>query len=178
MALRFELDPELTPRLLDEVVALWTDVTNAGGAVGFVAPVTPERVLPVAEKAFAGVREGRDRFLTARETADGPLAAILFVEDQRFGLFDHWRMLKRVMVDPKLQGRGYGLELLAEAERVARGMGLDALQLSARGGLGLESFYTRAGYQEVGRIPASIRVAPGDDRDSIFFWLDLREDLR
>ncbi|MFC5910962.1 GNAT family N-acetyltransferase [Streptacidiphilus monticola] len=178
MALQFALDPELTPRLLDEVVALWTDVTNAGGAVGFVAPVTPERVRPVAEKAFAGVREGRDRFLAARDTEDGSLAAILFIEDQRFNLFDHWRMLKRVMVHPRLQGRGYGLDLLREAERVARTMGLEALQLSARGGLGLESFYTRAGYKEVGRVPAAIRVAPGDDRDSIFFWLDLREDLR
>ena len=58
MALVFTLDPELTPQLRAAIVELWTDVSNAGGAVGFVAPVTVERVLPTAERQFAGVADG------------------------------------------------------------------------------------------------------------------------
>jgi GNAT superfamily N-acetyltransferase len=83
---------------------------------------------------------------------------------------DHWRLLKRVMVDPKRQGCGYGRELLAEADRIARGWGLAGLRLTARGGQGLERFYSSCGYTEVGRVPGAIRVAPGDDRDDITFW--------
>jgi GNAT superfamily N-acetyltransferase len=179
--LEFTLDPELTPALHAEVTALWADVTNAGGAVGFVPPVTAEEVVPTADAQFAGLgaagegesAEGPDRLLIGREPGTGRLAAVVFVTDQRFALMSHWRLLKRLMVHPDFQGRGYGLELLAEAERVGRGMGLAGLKLTLRGGLGLERFYARGGYQEVGRIPGAIRVAPGDDRDDVHMWLAL-----
>ena len=174
MALLFTLDPELTPELRAEIIDLWTAVSNAGGAVGFVPPVTAELVRPTAEKQFAGVTEGPDRLLVGSEPETGRVAAVVFFEDQRFNLMTHWRLLKRVMVDPAAQGRGYGSELLAEAERVARGWGLSGLRLTLRGGLGLEDFYARSGYKEVGRVPGAIRVAPGDERDDVTMWLDLR----
>ncbi len=175
MTLSFILDPEPTPGLRAEIVRLWADVTNAGGAVGFIPPVTVDDVWVTAEKQFAGVGPGLpDRLLVAREGADGPVAGVLFFESMRFAPMDHWRMLKRVMIHPGLQGRGYGVDLMAEAARIGRAWGLDGLKLTARGGLGLESFYERCGYTEVGRVPGAIRVAPGDDRDDITMWLDLR----
>ncbi|GAA3006893.1 GNAT family N-acetyltransferase [Kitasatospora sp. NPDC006786] len=175
MALTFTLDPELDPDLRTEIVRLWADVTNAGGAVGFVAPVTEEEVRDTAERQFAGVGpDGPDRLLVAHESATGRLVGVLFFESMRFDLMEHWRMLKRVMVHPDFQGLGHGARLLAEAERTAREWGLESLRLTARGGLGLERFYARSGYREVGRVPAAIRVAPGDDRDDITLWLDLR----
>ncbi|MDH6126199.1 GNAT family N-acetyltransferase [Kitasatospora sp. GP82] len=175
MTLIFTLDPEPTPGLRADIVTLWTEVSNAGGAVGFVPPVTEDEVEVTADKQFKGIGPGRpDRLLVAHEAESGMLVGVLFFEDMRFGLMDHWRLLKRVMVHPKFQGRGYGVELLAEAERIARGWGLDALRLTLRGGLGLEKFYGRCGYVEVGRVPAAIRVAPGDDRDDVTMWLDLR----
>jgi hypothetical protein len=39
-----------------------------------------------------------------------------------------------------------------------------------RGGLGLERFYDRLGYREVGRLPGALRVAADDDRDEILMW--------
>ncbi|MFD7903389.1 GNAT family N-acetyltransferase [Kitasatospora sp. NPDC059747] len=175
MTLTFTLDPKPDPDLRAAIVGLWTDVTNAGGAVGFVAPVTEDDVWDTADHHFAGlVPEGPDRLLVAHETETGRLVGVLFFESMRFNLMEHWRMLKRVMVHPDTQGRGYGVELMAEAERAAREWGLDGLRLTARGGQGLERFYARCGYREVGRVPGAIRVAPGDDRDDITFWLDLR----
>ncbi|MEU1284726.1 GNAT family N-acetyltransferase [Kitasatospora sp. NPDC005856] len=175
MVLTFTLDPKLDPDLRTDIVRLWADVTNTGGAVGFVAPVTEEEVWDTAERQFAGVEpDGPDRLLVAHESATGRLVGVLFFESMRFDLMEHWRMLKRVMVHPDFQGLGHGARLLAEAERVARGWGLESLRLTARGGLGLERFYARSGYQEVGRVPAAIRVAPGDYRDDITMWLDLR----
>ncbi|MFF3005061.1 GNAT family N-acetyltransferase [Kitasatospora sp. NPDC057940] len=175
MALIFTLDPKLDPDLRTAVVRLWADVTNAGGAVGFVASVTEDEVWDTADHQFAGVApDGPDRLLVAHESDTGRLVGVLFFESMRFGLMEHWRMLKRVMVHPDCQGRGYGVRLLAEAERTAREWGLESLRLTARGGQGLERFYTRCGYREVGRVPAAVRVAPGDDRDEITMWLDLR----
>ncbi|QMU67510.1 GNAT family N-acetyltransferase [Streptacidiphilus sp. P02-A3a] len=174
MPLDFTVDPELTAELRAEIIDLWTDVSNAGGAVGFVPPVTAELVRPTAEKQFAGVAEGLDVLLVGRERPGGRLAAVLFFEDQRFNLMTHWRMLKRVMVATDAQGRGYGRELLAEAERLARGWGLSGLRLTLRGGNGLEDFYGRSGYKEVGRVPGAIRTAPGVEHDDVTMWLELR----
>jgi hypothetical protein len=39
MAIAYALDPPITDDLRERVVALWVEVTNAGGAVGFVPPV-------------------------------------------------------------------------------------------------------------------------------------------
>ena len=178
MALLFTLDPELTPELRSEIVDLWTGVSNAGGAVGFVPPVTPELVRPTADRQFAGVTDGPDRLLVGRAPDGAPgagrVAAVVFFEDQRFDLMTHWRLLKRVMVAVDAQGRGYGRELLAQAELLAREWGLSGLRLTLRGGLGLEDFYTRSGYQEVGRVPGAIRTAPGVEHDDVTMWLELR----
>ncbi|WP_035798653.1 GNAT family N-acetyltransferase [Kitasatospora mediocidica] len=178
MSLHFALDPDLTDELGAEILTLWTDASNAGGAVGFVPPVTEDDVRATAAKQLAAVGTAEDpwadRLLVARETADGRLAGVLFFESMRFGLMDHWRLLARVMVHPDFQGRGYGGQLMAQAERVARDWGLAGLRLTARGGQGLERFYQRCGYREVGRVPGAIRIGAGDDRDEITFWLELR----
>ena len=75
MSLRFVLDPDLTPDLRERVIDLWVDVTNAGGAVGFVPPVTTTDVRPVAEATFAAVTDGPDRLLVGYE-GDRPVAVL------------------------------------------------------------------------------------------------------
>ena len=171
MALEFVLDPPLTADLRECVVALWVQVTNAGGAVGFVAPVAADDVRPVADAAFAAVTAGLDRLLIGVD--GGELVALLFVVDNRFRLKDHWRVLKRVMVRPGRQGRGYGAALMREAEAVGRRAGLAGLQVTVRDGAGVDRFYVGLGYREVGRLPGALRVAAGDDRDEIIMWRDL-----
>jgi GNAT superfamily N-acetyltransferase len=171
MGIDFLVDPELTDELRKRIVALWVDVTNAGGAVGFVAPVTAGEVRPIADQAFDAVTAGFDHLLTGMD--DGELVALLFIVDNRFALKDHWRVLKRVMVTPHRQGRGYGAALMREAEAVGRKAGLAGFQVTVRTGAGTENFYQRLGYREVGRMPGALRVAPGDDRDEIYMWLGL-----
>jgi GNAT superfamily N-acetyltransferase len=171
MAIAFVLDPPITDDLRERIVDLWIEVTNAGGAVGFVPPVGAADVRPLAEESLAAVETGPDHLLI--QTDDGELTGLLFVVDNRFGLKDHWRVLKRVMVTPHGQGRGLGSTLMREAERVGRAMGLAALHVTVRGGTGTEKFYERLGYAEVGRLPGALRVGPDDDRDEIFMWLPL-----
>jgi GNAT superfamily N-acetyltransferase len=172
MTVSFVLDPPLADALRAQIVRLWVDVTNAGGAVGFVAPVSEDDVRPVADATLTGVASGADRLLIGVD--GGRLVAVLFITDNRFPLKAHWRVLKRVMVDPAGQGRGNGAALMREAAQIAARWGLAGLQVTVRDGHGLDRFYRGLGYREVGRIPGALRVAPGDDRDELLMWLDLR----
>ncbi|WP_169953133.1 GNAT family N-acetyltransferase [Microbispora sp. H11081] len=174
--MRFVLDPEMTPELFEDLLTCWAEVTNEDGAVGFVPPVTPEDIRPTADRTFARTRSGGgpaapDRLLAGFD--DDGVGAWLILGDNGSGLRTHWRWVLRVMVRPKHQGRGYGRALLRAADDAARSLGLEALQLTCRGGTGVDRFYASVGYREVGRVPRSIRVAPGDDRDEIYMlkWL-------
>ncbi|MGW4303828.1 N-acetyltransferase family protein [Streptomyces sp. NPDC004646] len=174
MSLTFTLDPAVTPELRDGLLDLWAEVTNAGGAVGFVAPVTREEIRPELIRTLARLAEGHSRLLVGRDE-DGRVAATAFLTFNTHRLMTHWLWLYTVMVHPKHQGRGYGRDLLASAADAARGFdGIEAIRLGCRGGHGLERFYASCGYQEVGRVPGAIRVAPGDHRDDITMLLPLR----
>ena len=175
------VDPPLTPALRDRLVDMWVRVTNAGGAVGFVPPVTAADVLPTAERSFARVAAREDTLvcLAVPENHGGEYRVIawLLLAESESHLRRHWRTVYRVQVDPDWQGGGLGRRLMAEAAIVARDrLGLEALTLMTRGDTGAEEFYLRCGYREVGRIPGAIRVHPGDDRDEVHFWLDLIPD--
>jgi hypothetical protein len=61
---------------------------------------------------------------------------------------------------------------MTHARHVAREeMGLEQLRLAARGGTGLEGFYSRLGWEVTGRWRGALRFAPGDDRDEILMIL-------
>ncbi len=173
MTLTFTLDPVVDPVLRDGILDLWADVSNAGGSVGFVPPVTREAIRPELVKHFAAMTEGRTRLLVGHD-ADGRVAATAFFTFNTHRLMTHWVWLYTVMVHPRHQGKGYGRDLLAAAEDAARGFdGIRAIRLTCRGGEGLERFYGSCGYKEVGRIPGAIRVADDDFRDDVILLLPL-----
>ncbi|MFF7141369.1 GNAT family N-acetyltransferase [Streptomyces sp. SID2888] len=173
MPLTFVLDPAMTPALRDGVLDLWTEVSRAGGAVGFVPPVTREEIRPELLRHLTAMAEGRARLLVGLDE-DGQVVAAAFLTFNTHRLMTHWMWLYTVMVHPRHQGKGYGRDLMAAAEDAARGFeGIEAIRLTCRGGLGLERFYGSCGYKEVGRVPGAIRVTPGDDRDDIVMLLPL-----
>jgi predicted N-acetyltransferase YhbS len=72
------------------------------------------------------------------------------------------------------RGRGVGQALMGEVARSAReDLGLEQLHLELRAGLGLEAFYGRLGWQEVGRWPGALRLAEHDRRDEVLMLLRL-----
>ncbi|MFJ2116528.1 GNAT family N-acetyltransferase, partial [Streptomyces sp. NPDC087850] len=153
MALIFELDPKVDPALRDGLLALWADVSNAGGAVGFVPPVTADDIRPELVKHFTAMAEGRSRLLVGYDT-EGAVAAAAFLTYNTHRLMRHWLWLYTVMVHPAHQGKGYGRDLMAAAADSARGIdGIEAIRLTCRGGTGVDAFYASCGYKEVGRVP-------------------------
>lgn len=173
MALTFEPDPAVTPGLREDVVQLWVDVSNAGGSVGFVPPVTADDVRPALLKYLRGMAEGRTRLLVGRDP-EGRVAATAFLVRDEHRLMRHWAWLHIVMVHPSLQGRGLGRDLMgAVADTARRTGGVEALRLTLRGGDGLEHFYRSCGYREAGRLPGALKVAEDEYRDEVTMWLAL-----
>ncbi|NEK57938.1 GNAT family N-acetyltransferase [Geodermatophilus sabuli] len=148
-----------------QLLACWTDVSNAGGAVGFVPPVTAEDVAPVLDAVVDRVRAGREVLALLR--VDGELAGFAVLSLSMSPLRRHWATVLRVQVHPDRQGQGLGRALMTGVHDVARARGLEFLHLTVRGGTGIEAFYQGLGYREFGRMPGAIRVAPGDDRDEL-----------
>jgi GNAT superfamily N-acetyltransferase len=148
-----------------ELLACWVDVTNAGGAVGFVPPVTDADVAPVLDRLLGSITSGRDALCLL--TVDGATAGFAALVGSSSPLRRHWGTVLRVQVHPSRQGQGLGRVLMAGVHDVARARGLEFLHLTVRGGYGLEGFYERLGYEVFGRMPGAIRVAPGDDRDEV-----------
>ncbi|WP_329196024.1 MULTISPECIES: GNAT family N-acetyltransferase [unclassified Streptomyces] len=173
MALTFTVDPLVGPALRDGLLALWTEVSNAGGAVGFVPPVTTDDIRPALVKHLAAMAEGTHHLVVGHDE-DGEVAAAAVLALNPHRLMRHWVWAYTVMVAPRLQGRGAGRALMDAVADAARALdGIEAVRLTCRGGLGLEHFYAACGYKEVGRVPDAIRVGPGDDRDDITMLLPL-----
>ena len=152
------------------LTGLWHAVSQAGGSVGFVPPVerpaVAARVAPVVE----GLRAGRGQ-------------AVVLISGRRLvgfgelrpgrGLQAHTGHIATVMVHPEYAGSQLGSRIVTALIDLARESGLTRLDLSVRDGEGLEHFYPRFGFVVWGRRPGWIRVAPGDDRDEIFYVLEL-----
>jgi GNAT superfamily N-acetyltransferase len=174
MSVRFDLDPAVTPDLRDGIAALWTDVSNAGGAVGFVPPVTREDVRPDLLRHLTAMAEGRERLVVGRD-ADGRVRATAFLALNSHRLMRHWLWVYTVMVHPGLQGQGAGRGLMSAVADAAESFdGIRGIRLTCRSGTGVRRFYEACGYKEVGRVPGAIKVADDDFRDDITMWLDLR----
>ena len=156
------LDDELRTDLLH----LWSRVTDAGGAVGFL-PGAPWEAIAGALAAHEEQMAAGDAFAGALREPDGTLVGWGWWVRVPNPLLHHGRWLYRLMVDPDRQGRGYGLILMAGLHRLAREDGAELLQLGVRSGSGVSAFYVQSGYVEVCRIPGAIRVADGDDRDDV-----------
>lgn len=157
--------------LRQELIDCWITVSNAGGAVGFpFPPVDTATVAPVADALIAGLNPGHSRLLVA--LAGHALAGWVHLQCHPGPLTGHWGTISHLQTLPAFRGQGIGAALMGQARQVARQeMGLEQLHLAARGGMGLERFYTRLGWREIGRWPGALRLAPGDDRDEILMVL-------
>lgn len=153
-------------RAREALLDMWVRVNGAGGAVGFAPGADREDVAALLDGYIDRLAEGR----TVCVSLNSPMGELLgfgFVARSTGQLMGHCADLQRVMTDPERRGTNHGGLLMAGMHRAARELGVELVTLDHRDGTGLGDFYARFGYVEVGRIPGAIRVAKGDDRDSV-----------
>jgi GNAT superfamily N-acetyltransferase len=165
---------EVRPQTVTALGTLWTAVSRAGGAVGFVPDSPEEEIRAAAEAAIADVRAGRMELIGL--PAGDELGGAVFLRAGSGPRVAHRAEVLRLMVRPDLQGRGFGKALLDAVVARATDRGFEQLLLSARGGTALPEFYTGQGWTQVGVFPGALRVGPGPDglRDEHWFQLRLR----
>ena len=136
----------------------WTDVSNAGGAVGFVPPVTRRRRAR-ARPPLDGVHSGRDVLPVL--TVDGEPAGFATLVSSR-PLRGTGPRCCGCRCTRRARGRARpGAD--GGRARLARGTGREFLHLTVRGGTGVEA--STAAWATRSAAARRIRVAPGDDRD-------------
>jgi RimJ/RimL family protein N-acetyltransferase len=148
------------------VLDLWCRVNDAGGAVGFIPGAPRARVAAALRAHERQMAEGL-AFAAMLRAPDGALLGLAWWVRSPNPLMSHSLSAYRVMTEPTLRGRNLGRILVSGMHRLARDDGAELVTLDYRSGTGVGAFYARCGYTEVGRVPGSIRVRPGDDRDSV-----------
>jgi GNAT superfamily N-acetyltransferase len=154
-----------------DILDCWITVSNSGGAAGFpFPPVDASIVGPVADELIAGLNPDSSRLLVAH--VGDALAGWVHLRRHPDSVIAHWGTISHLQTLPGFRGQGVGSALMASARQIARQeIGLEQLHLAARGGMGLERFYAKLGWREIGRWPGALRLAPGDDRDEILMIL-------
>jgi len=162
---------DLTSELRDQLVECWIEVTNAGGAAGFpFPPVGQAEVGPAIDRLASDLEPERARLLLALEA--GTVAGWVALTRHPHPPVAHWAEVRHLQTRLRYRGRGVGSALMNELRRIAHEeLGLEQLHLAARGGVGLERYYERLGWREVGRWPGALRLRPGDDRDEVLMVL-------
>ena len=151
------LNPNLDAALTRRLVDLWARVVNAGGTVGFAAPVTADDVRPVADQAFART-QARLQDLAVAFEGDHPVG-MGFLDQGDPPLQQHLGTVRRLMRDPAAAGAGVGASVLAALEAAARKRGIARLLVEVRGGqANREAFYSAHGYRVDGVLPDRVRI--------------------
>lgn len=154
--------------LAEEMLALWHAVVGAGGAVGFRREADPREIRPTLDRHLSAASSGTSVLVTTRDPREQTLLGFGWWTLNDNPLFAHIALLKRFQVRPQAQGRNIGRVQMAGMHRIARGLpGLELCELAYCSGTGVSRFYDKCEYVEVGRRPSAVRVAPGDDRDSV-----------
>lgn len=162
---------DVTPALRQGLIDCWIEVTNTGGAAGFpFPPVDGHQVAPVANALIGSLKPDHNRLILA--SRNGGLVGWVSLTRSPSPVVAHWGRVRHLQTHPAHRGQGHGSALVTHLRRIARDeMGLEQLHLAARGGVGLEDFYTRLGWREVGRWPNALRFAIDDTRDEILMVL-------
>ncbi|MFE1413348.1 GNAT family N-acetyltransferase [Streptomyces sp. NPDC058746] len=170
--IRFTDAGEVTPELRRRLIDCWIAVTNLGGAAGFpFPPVQDDEVAPVMEELLGRLHPQHTRLIAAG--FGDALAGWVVLRRDPYRLVAHWGTVHHLQTHPAFRGRGVGSALMRELRKTARDdLGLEQLRLAARGGEGLEDFYGRLGWREIGRWPGALRLSPDDTRDEVLMLLD------
>src|SRR5690554_4170851 len=118
-----DINPSLDSELIARLTAIWADVTNAGGAVGFVGPMTADEIGAAVTGWWPRVLEGEVDLVVARDDAAGPVMGFGFLTPVRDVIAPHRGTIEKLQRHPDARDRGIGTALLAGLEDCDRRRG-------------------------------------------------------
>lgn len=164
------LNPPLTVELAGRLAEIWVAVTDAGGAVGLVAPASLERARALAGATLERVVAGDEDLVVGYD--GGEVVAFGFLAWTSGEIAPHRSEVRRLQRHPRCAARGVGAAVLAALEQRSLERHRPLVTLTVRGGTGTEGWYLRHGYQIVGVLPGFLEIA-GERRASIVLAKDL-----
>lgn len=140
---------------------------EAGGAIGFVHPVSQTQARSFWARDVCSAMECGDRLLwvacvdeDGQARPAGTIQLILGMPDNQ----PHRAELAKLMVAPWARRRGLARALVAAAEQAAVQAGRTLMTMDTRQGEGAETLYAAMGYEIAGIIPDYALNPMGDGR--------------
>ena len=135
-----------------ELVELLRSCVDAGGSLGYLAPMPDSHAVDFWESVLPLVQSGARFVLVARD-GEGIVGTVqIAFESKPNG--SHRAEVLKMMVAPAHRRRGIAADLVGELERHARERSITLLVLdTAEGPSGARKFYESLGYEYVGGVP-------------------------
>jgi GNAT superfamily N-acetyltransferase len=144
--------PALSDHDIQQLADVLIDVVEGGASVGFMLPLTRERVLQFWRMVASDVALGARAVLVARDAQGviaGTVQLILAMPDNQ----PHRADLAKMQVHRRARKQGLAQQLLQAAEHWARELSKTVLVLDTVTGSDASRVYERAGWLRVGEIP-------------------------
>lgn len=161
-------------QLRAEIHRVLHDVTELGGAIGYLSPPTKAETDTWLDEVLLTVCSGNAAFVVA--TLDRRIEATGLWRRRPDIVFTHSADIEKVMAHPYTRGLGLGRLIVSALIDSARDAELETLALGVRGNNhGAIELYEQLGFHEWGRQPNVIEV--GNERyDDVRMSLDLGRD--
>ena len=165
------LTPEQAEQEIAQLSALLQDAVESGASVGFLPPLADAEALAYWTSVIDAIRAGARVLLVAREGALVQGSVQIALETRANG--NHRAEVMKLFVHRRARRRGLAKALMAEAEAVARRLGLTLLLMDTRQGGEAEKMCLSLGYVRYGEVPGYARSADGRLHTTVFFYQTL-----
>lgn len=155
---------------LEQLADVVIDCVEGGASIGFMLPLTRERVLAFWRKVAASTAAGK-RVLLVAEDDRGICGTVQVVFAQPENQ-PHRADIAKMLVHRRARRRGLGEALMREAEIVARDFGKTLLVLDTASD-DASRVYERLGWIRLGTVPRFALLPGGGFCDTIFYYRDL-----
>jgi GNAT superfamily N-acetyltransferase len=162
---------EVSDAQMEALAGILIDCVEGGASVGFMLPLSRERVLAFWRRVAQDVASGARALLVAEDAQGivGTVQLILDLPDNQ----PHRADLAKMQVHRRGRRQGLAEALMRAAEAMARECGRTLLVLDAVTGGDAERLYARLGWQRVGSIPKYALMPGGGHCATTYFYRDL-----
>ncbi|MBN2423276.1 GNAT family N-acetyltransferase [Candidatus Woesearchaeota archaeon] len=154
---------KLNEDIIEQYMNLTNEVIKKIHSIGFIKDLDFK-----ATKKFLKSKISKPKSALLLLFDKGRIIATGYIGPSGHDTTQHYAQISKVMVDPKVQGKGYGKKIMAELERKAKEIGYSHILIDTWNVDYIVRFYKKCGYRQVGIIPDFVKYK-GEFHDSYLF---------